>query len=137
MHGAVWSTPAMLRLVRGKFHDGREWATQVDEMIQGERPSAGIQAWDVGSLIDMSGETMVDLLKIDIERAELSVFGESAGSWLHRVRNICIELHGKDCEEVFFNALKNFDYELGRKGELTVCRNLRLKGGWQSVHTRN
>ena len=67
---------------------------------------------------------MVDLLKVDIERAELSVFGESAGLWLLKVRNICIELHGKDCEEVFFAALKDFDYELKHFGELTICRNL-------------
>ena len=125
LHGAVWSRTATLRLLRGTFGDGREWATQVGELSEEERTSMGVQAWDVGSLIDMSGDSTVDLLKIDIERAELSVFGESAGSWLHRVRNICIELHGKDCEEVFFAALKDFDYELGRSGELTICRNLR------------
>jgi len=55
------------------------------------------------------------------------VFGDTARSWLPRVRNICIELHGQDCQEVFFHALKDFDYELGHSGELTVCRNLRLK----------
>jgi FkbM family methyltransferase len=127
LQGAVWSRPATLRLLKGTFRDGREWSTKVDELIDEERPSVGVQAWDVGSLIDMSGGSTVDLLKVDIEGAELSVFGKSAGSWLHRVRNICIELHGKDCEEVFFAALKDFDYELGNYGELTVCRNLRLK----------
>jgi hypothetical protein len=75
----------------------------------------------------MSGGSSVDLLKVDIEGAELSVFGESAASWLHRVHNISIELHGKDCEEVFFAALKDFDYELGHFGELTICRNLRSR----------
>jgi FkbM family methyltransferase len=125
LHGAVWSRPATLRLLKGSFGDGREWATQVDESIEEGQPSEGIQAWDVGSLIDMSGRSTVDLLKVDIERAELCVFGESAGAWLHRVRNICIELHGKDCEEVFFAALKDFDYELEHSGELTICRNLR------------
>jgi FkbM family methyltransferase len=125
LHGAVWSRPATLRLLKGTFLDGREWATQVDELIEEEPTSMSVQAWDVGSLIDMSAGSTVDLLKVDIERAELSVFGKSAGSWLHRVRNICIELHGKDCEEVFFAALKDFDYELEHSGELTICRNLR------------
>ncbi len=128
LQGAVWSRPTTLRLLKGRFGDGREWATQVDEVIEEEPPSVGVQAWDVGTLIDKSGSSTVDLLKIDIERAELSVFGESANSWLHRVRNICIELHGKDCEEVFFAALKEFDYDLGHSGELTICRNLRPKG---------
>lgn len=125
LHGAVWSRSATLRLLKGTLGDGREWATQVDELIEEERTSAGVQAWDVGSLIDMNGSSTVDLLKVDIERAELAVFGDSAISWLHRVRNICIELHGKDCEEVFFAALKDFDYDLGHSGELTICRNLR------------
>lgn len=137
LHGAVWSRPATLRLLKGTFGDGREWATQVEELIEEKDTSGGVQAWDVGSLIDMSGGGTVDLLKVDIERAELSVFGESASSWLHRVRNICIELHGKDCEEVFFAALKDFDYELGHSGELTICRNLRPKKMAQVLHNRN
>jgi FkbM family methyltransferase len=137
LDGAVWSRPATLRLLKGTFGDGREWATQVEELIEEKDTSGGVQAWDVGSLIDMSGGGTVDLLKVDIERAELSVFGESASSWLHRVRNICIELHGKDCEEVFFAALKDFDYELGHSGELTICRNLRPKKMAQVLHNRN
>jgi FkbM family methyltransferase len=125
LHGAVWSKPAKLRLLTGVFGDHREWATQVGEPIEAEPTSSYVQAWDVETLIDMSGRNTVDLLKVDIEGAELSVFGTSAGSWLHRVRNICIELHGNDCKETFFAALKDFDYDLGHSGELTICRNLR------------
>lgn len=127
LHGAVWARTGTVRLSKGTFGDGREWATQVTESTGDDEPSSGVPAWDIGSLIDMSGGGTVDLLKVDIERAELSVFGDSACSWLRRVRNICIELHGKDCEEVFFAALKDFDYELGHAGELTICRNLRQR----------
>ena len=125
VHGAAWSERAKLRLMQGIAGDGREWSFQVGEAINGDLTSADVEAWDVGSLIDMSGIKIVDLLKVDIERAELSVFGESAGVWISRVRNICIELHGKDCEEAFFGALQDFDYELQHAGELTICRNLR------------
>lgn len=131
--GAVWSKPSTLRLVRGVFGDGREWATKVDELAEGEASSGGVRAWDVESLIDMGGGGPVDLLKVDIEGAELSVFGESADSWLDRVRNICIELHGKECEETFFAAIKDFDDELQRSGELTICRGLRRKGSRNAV----
>jgi FkbM family methyltransferase len=126
MHGAVWSKSTRLRLVRGGFRDGREWASQVEESF-GDRTSADIQAWDVESLIAMSGFGTIDLLKIDIERAELVIFGASAGRWLHNVRNICIELHGDDCKEAFFAALETFEYELRYSGELTICQNLRRK----------
>jgi FkbM family methyltransferase len=127
VHGAVWSRPTTLRLLEDAVGGDREWATQVGESVEDERTPKMVQAWDVGSLIDMDGGGTVDLLKVDIERSELAVFGESSASWLHRVRNICIELHGKDCEEVFFAALKGFEYELEYSGELTICRNLRRR----------
>jgi FkbM family methyltransferase len=122
LHGAVWAVPTRLCLSKGAFGDGREWATQVFE------PTAGMEAqtraWDVASLIEMSGGGIVDLLKVDIEGAEQSVFGEAAKAWLPRVRNICIELHGKDCEEAFFAALAGYCYDLEHSGELTICRNI-------------
>jgi len=125
VHGAVWSESTSLKLWKGAFRDGREWATQV---VQPLASSGGdVQAWDVGSLIDMAGVGKADLLKVDIERAELAVFGETARTWLPRIRNICIELHGPDCEKVFFQALAGFDYSLEYSGELTICRNLRIK----------
>ena len=81
----------------------------------------------MGSLIELGGAEAADLLKVDIERAELEIFGETAKAWLPRVRNICIELHGPDCEEAFFSALADFDYELDHAGELTICRNIQPK----------
>jgi hypothetical protein len=75
----------------------------------------------------MTGEAQVDILKVDIERSELHLFCSNSSSWLPKVRNICIELHGADCTEVFIDSLRAFDYDLENTGELTVCRNLRLK----------
>jgi FkbM family methyltransferase len=125
LHGAAWAERMRLCFSKGSFRDGREWTTQVSIPPLG---SVGdVQAWDVGSLIDMAGGTDVDLLKVDIERAELALFGDTAKRWLPRIRNICIELHGPDCQEAFFNALTDFDYELESSGELTICRNLRVK----------
>jgi FkbM family methyltransferase len=125
LHGAVWSRCGRLSLSRGTFGDGREWATQVVEPA--EDRVGDVQAWDVCALIHQAGGGQVDLLKVDIEGAELEVFGKTAQTWLPRVRNICIELHGKDCEEIFFDALAGFDYELETVRELTLCKNIRPK----------
>jgi FkbM family methyltransferase len=131
LHAAAWPERMRLRLSKGSFGDGLEWATRVSTPLDG---SVGdVQAWDMNSLIDMAGGSAVDLLKIDIERAELALFGDTAKRWLPRVRNICIELHGADCQEVFFSALADFDYELEHSGELTICRNLRVKTGRVSL----
>ena len=127
LHGAVWSECTNLSLARGSFGDGREWATQV--VRPADENTGSVQAWDVGSLMEIAGAAQVDLLKVDIERAELAVFSDSAKKWLPKVRNICIELHGPDCEKAFFNALADFDYELSHACELTICKNIRPKIG--------
>jgi hypothetical protein len=62
-------------------------------------------------------------LKVDIEGSEREVF--RSGPWLSMVRNICIELHGPDCEAAFNQALNGFEYDRSISGELTIARNLR------------
>jgi FkbM family methyltransferase len=124
--GAAWPDKTPLVLSRGSFGDGREWATQVRERAAGEE-GYRVQGWDVASLIDMAGAQRVDLLKVDIERSELELFGRNAHTWLPRVDNICIELHGRDCREVFFRALDGYEYDLESSSHLTICRDLRLK----------
>lgn len=124
LHGAAWKDRTRLNLSR-PVGEGREWATQV--VRPADDGGGDIEAWDVGSLIEMAGAPAVDLLKVDIEGAELAVFGEKAERWLPKVRNICIELHSQDCKKTFFDALAGFDYTLNTFGELTICRDLRLK----------
>lgn len=123
LHGAVWDRQTRLCLSRGNFRDGREWATQVIPPASGG--SGDVQAWDIGSLIDMAECTKVDLLKIDIEGSELVVFSSDVSSWLPKVRNLCIELHGTECQDAFFSALSGFHYKLGYRGDLTLVRKIR------------
>jgi FkbM family methyltransferase len=120
--GAVWSSRTRLALSRGTFRDGREWATQVSAVAD---PEAPVEGYDMPSILEMIGGGRIDILKVDIEGSELDVFSHHSSSWLSAVGNICIELHGADCERVFFEALSGFDYVLQRSGELTVCMNLR------------
>jgi FkbM family methyltransferase len=119
--GAAWSKRSRLALSRGHSGDGRGWASQVFASSDGE---ASVDGWDILSLLEMAGGGSIDILKVDIERSELEVFDSGASSWLPRIRNICIELHGADCEEVFFHALEGFHYDLEHSGELTVCLNI-------------
>ena len=125
VHGAVWPERTQLSLSMGTYGDGLEWATQVKPPEEGA--TGTVQAWDVGSLMEMAGLSCVDLLKVDIEAAERDLFGRHTERWLPRVRNICIELHGHECREVFFRALAGYDYELEHSEDLVICRNLRPK----------
>ena len=123
LQGAVWSRCARLALARGSFGDGREWATQVVEAPTAS--DADVNAWDMPRLLDILEEETLDLLKIDIEGSEAEVFAKNTACWLPRVRNICIELHDHRCREIFFRALRAFDYELTEDFEFTLCLNLR------------
>jgi FkbM family methyltransferase len=127
LHGAVWYETTKLCLDVGHFGDGKEWATQVKPPAQDS--TGDIPAWDLLSILEMNDCQSIDLLKIDIERAELEVFGESAQAWLPRVQNLCIELHDDECAERFFSSIRDYEYEPTHASEsgTVVCKNLRPK----------
>jgi FkbM family methyltransferase len=122
IRAAVWSHNCDVEVQRGTTG---EWSTTVKPALQPD-PNL-IRAIDVPSAIEAAGGAPVDLLKIDIEGAETEVFGARNTSWIESVRNIAIELHGAECQRAFLNAMKPFDYELLRSGELTICRNIRKR----------
>jgi FkbM family methyltransferase len=122
--GAVWSHRRKLVLLRGAYRDGREWTTQV---LATDNPddAATVDAWDIPSLLKLAGHNHIDILKVDIERSDVELFSNGSRQWLPNVRNMCIELHDEDCERAFFGALQDYEFDLSRSGELTVCLNLR------------
>ncbi len=75
-------------------------------------------------LIKSTGLEYVDLLKIDIESAEKELFSENVHLWLPRTRRLVIELHGPDCERIFFDAMNGHCTNFERSGELTICRRI-------------
>jgi len=122
IYGAVWSRMTTLALVTGSYRDGREWATQVTDA--GDSGTPAIPAYDMPYLIAQAPDRHIDILKIDIERSELELFGVAPANWLDSVGNIAIELHDQECEAVFFKALEPFTFSAVKSGELTIIRNL-------------
>jgi FkbM family methyltransferase len=125
IHGAAWPERTKLILHRGAYRDGREWTTQVRPAEQNPEAQAEIDAYDVPTLIRMCDAPEVDLLKIDIERSEIELFSRNADHWLPLIKNLCIELHGPDCEDIFFRALSKYSYQVSQWGDLTMCQHLR------------
>jgi FkbM family methyltransferase len=121
LKGAVWSCCTRLDL---SYENGDGWGTRVNTPSGSD--GGKVTAWDLPALLQMFGIDRVDLLKIDIEGSEAELFAHNTG-WLSRARNICIELHGGQCREIFFNALSGFDYELVEAGESTLCLNIRSR----------
>jgi FkbM family methyltransferase len=123
LRAAIWGCTTELSLARGDYGDGREWATRVRQPRRDE--TATVRAVDMLTLLSEQSIGIVDLLKIDIEGSELELFGgDACHSWLRRVRNIAIELHGTACTRRFFDALSGFRYQALRSGELHIALNI-------------
>lgn len=119
IHAAVW--PYETGLI-GEANCGKEWAFQVRKCREDEKPD--LYGIGIEQILQKSNFRNIDILKIDIETAEKKLFSENYENWIGKVKNIVIELHNPECEEVFFKAMSGFDYDLSKSGELTVCKNI-------------
>ncbi len=124
LQGAAWPRSGELELSTA-FGDGREWARAVQEPLgSGVR----VPAFSMQELIDRVPGGSVDLLKIDIEGSESALFSGDT-SWLSRVRNLSIELHGQSCAQAFRSGMRNYLWQESTCGEYTLCFHLRPRVG--------
>jgi FkbM family methyltransferase len=121
---AVWSHTAALKVVRGAYRDGAEWSIQVKECRDGEEPD--VYAKSIADILSGTSFAQIDVLKMDIERAESQIFAGKDLRWLSVVKNIVIELHDEECRQIFFAALSGYNYSCVESGETVVCKNLQL-----------
>ncbi len=66
----------------------------------------------VAQIMDASGFSEVDLLKLDIEGAEADLFRDGPPDWLKRVTNVAVELHDRfrpGCTERVLDALQGWN----------------------------
>lgn len=95
VQAAVWRHTGRLSL---HAHDPNgaplgEWGVQVADQPSATR--AMTACYDVPSVLSIAGFDRVDILKVDIEGAELEVFSNGAEHWLPRVRLIIVETHDR------------------------------------------
>lgn len=91
-------------------------------------PPEEVPALTVDQILDDAGFKAVDILKMDIEGAEQSIF-EADLSWLPRVRILIIEIHDKYVNRQFIEAqLKEFGFrrQEGRRGPTDAFLNTRF-----------
>jgi hypothetical protein len=79
-----------------------------------------VQGVTINSVLKTSGFERISILKIDIEGGERELFSGPL-DWLEATDNIVIELHGADCARIFFDAVKQHNFEISTSRELTVC----------------
>lgn len=118
LQAALWCEDTTLNFSKNFSGAGDEWARQVGPSADGD---GDVRAISMRSLIEQFGWDRIDLLKMDIEGAEESVFGTDDISWMDRVGALVIEVHGPGCQAALDRALDGRGFGTSRCDELTVC----------------
>jgi FkbM family methyltransferase len=96
------------------------------EFAAAEAPSSsdgGIEAIGVADILSEFGISTIDLLKIDIEGAEVEVFTSAPDRWLNAVRTLAVELHDhfrEGCSAALDSMLLGGQHTRVEYGEYTV-----------------
>lgn len=122
MHAGLWSRSSWLRI------ENPEAATWSFRVLESDRPT-DLRAVSILDVMQLHGVDHIDILKMDIEGAELEVLTHSA-EWLGRVGNLMIELHDRyrpGCTAALQAALSDYDYERSEHGNTVILRNIRRR----------
>ncbi len=120
IRSGIWKKNAFLKVE--DIHNFGNWGFVCTE-VETETADT-ITAVSIGDIMRQFNKTEIDLLKIDIEGAELEVFSENYESWLPKTKVIMIELHDayrKGTSKPFFTALMKYDFSVFHRGENIVC----------------
>lgn len=125
VQAGIWHSDGELVLVKGEFGDGREWASQTRMVSKGEK--ADVIVYGIKTIMSQFNINVIDILKIDIEGAELDLFSMQVSEWLPYVNQLVIELHGSECVHSFYSALKETDflYQFRTTGEITIATKIK------------
>jgi len=119
VHAALWSHRDRVRIANP---DSEQWAFRVDSAGAG-RNDGMISALGVPDVLDQYEIDHVDILKIDIEGAEIEVFGAGCDAWMPRVGFMMIELHDylrPGCETAVASAMERSGFGRTKRGEFAI-----------------
>ncbi|WP_420385726.1 FkbM family methyltransferase [Roseivirga sp.] len=119
---AIWGRSTCLKIINP---DTDHWAFEVAECDSNDE--GAFEAVSINQLIEQEGWDSIDILKLDIEGAEMNVFKDkSHEDWLPKVKLLIIELHERiqpGCTEIFENAIAKYNFEKSISGENLVYMN--------------
>lgn len=129
LRGAVWCKDGEINLIT-ENEDGAVlggWGIQVSA----KTTEGGLTApcWKLSTLVEKFGFEEIDVLKVDIEGAEVELFSEKPEDWLAKVKFLIIETHDRfrsNSEEVVRSVLAADFEELPPNSENLFFRRKRL-----------
>lgn len=107
------------------------WNLEGIVLLGGEQTGAAIaqqgisvETITVEGLLKMMAIERLDLLKMDIEGAEVTVLETGVGGWLRKVDVLLLETHGKDIEDRLIPLLKREGFLTNRHRNIWYCTNV-------------
>jgi FkbM family methyltransferase len=122
IHAAVWPNDEPLA-VQDTSVD--KWAFIVKKSSGGTVGPGSVRSVTIPDILRRFGIEEVDLLKLDIEGAELDLFSSRADEWIDRIGTIAIELHDRfrpGCARALYSALGGREFVQEVRGENIFIR---------------
>ncbi len=125
IHAGLWPRHETLRFQQKGVSP---WGYKVNNSLDDN--SISVESVTIPDIMARHQLDSIDLLKIDIEGAEVELFSSSCEAWLPQVRHIIIEFHDRwrpDSSRVVRDQLAHFHFkETGTVGENVVFVNTRF-----------
>ncbi len=120
--GGLWSSHRPLRIA-----DPAAQKCMISLAPADDDDAGGVvDGYGVAELMGMAGADVLDLLKIDIEGAELELFSENYLPWIGKVRVFMVELHDRmrpGCAAAFYHAIRDLRFTQHQRGDIVMIRN--------------
>ncbi len=120
----IWIKNTRLKM-KQNFRDKKAWAFSLEEDEKG----GDIEVTNFPELIKKHGIDLIDILKIDIEGAEATLFSkeEYMKEVMSITKFIVIEIHDEfNCRDIIEQTLIKNGFEIYNDGETTIGSNLNL-----------
>lgn len=119
---AIWSTQKNIYLNRN-FRDGKDWAISVSDNKSGAY--AEVDTVTIDKIIRDNNLKEIDLLKIDIEGAEVELFkDEEQAGFLNRTKVIAIEIHDEfNIRDIIISQLINHNFFMFESKQTLIAIN--------------
>lgn len=124
VRAGVWPREASLAI---ENPSGKSWSFRVREAAPGER---GFPAVSIAGLLEASGLSVIDILKLDVEGTERELFSDAGcDRWLSRTNMLFVETHDRykpGCEAALAAAVARHGFRRSQEGENVVLIRERL-----------
>jgi FkbM family methyltransferase len=121
VNAAVWDTQARVRIANPGTNPTGLYVKESTEI-----EDASLRGMTVPEIMEMAGTDHIDVLKIDIEGAELRLFSSpDCHKWLSAVSVLIVELHDRlhpGCARALYRALDRYEYQQEGRGYVVAVK---------------